>query len=186
MDDTLPADFADAAQSSRWYEIRSRMTTTLASLPEAYRASELKIVLMTPSQATEAWLSWGREDESGRNWERRNRHDLKQKLFGNPPRGMVAKAQAARCSAANKALDIRDKYTDSNVSVRALSDLHGELVAIYGHYAVMIIAIGEWRNVLNKMLSSFPDTTRSSRLSIGKMIQVSQMQEVNLERPLAN
>ena len=31
---------------------------------------------MTPSQATEAWLSWGREDEAGR-----------------PPRGTVAKAE---------------------------------------------------------------------------------------------
>ena len=48
---------------------------------------------MTPSQATDAWLSWGREDEAGRLWEHRDRHDLKRKLFGNPPRGMVAKAE---------------------------------------------------------------------------------------------
>lgn len=94
MDDTLPADFTDPAQSSRWNQIRSQMTTTLSSLREAYRTSELKMALMTPSQATEAWLSWGREDESGRRWEHRSRHDLKQKLFGNPPRGMVAKAEA--------------------------------------------------------------------------------------------
>ena len=94
MDDTLPGDFTHAAQSSRWNEVRSRMTTTLVGLPEAYRTSALKMALMTPSQATDAWLSWGREDESGRNWEHRNRHDLKQKLFGNPPRGKVAKAEA--------------------------------------------------------------------------------------------
>ena len=94
MDDTLPGDFTHAAQSSRWNEVRSRMTTTLVGLSEAYRTSALKMALMTPSQATDAWLSWGREDESGRNWEHRNRHDLKQKLFGNPPRGMVAKAEA--------------------------------------------------------------------------------------------
>ena len=94
MDDTLPADFTDAAQSSRWNEIRSQMTTTLASLPEACRTSELKMALMTPSQATEAWLSWGREDESGSKWEHKNRHDLKRRLFGNPPRGVVAKAEA--------------------------------------------------------------------------------------------
>ena len=48
---------------------------------------------MTPSQATEAWLSWGREDEAGRQWEHKDRHDLKRNLFGNPPRGMVAKAE---------------------------------------------------------------------------------------------
>jgi hypothetical protein len=94
MDDTLPGGFADATQSSRWNDIRSRITTTLASLPEAHRTSELKMALMTPSQATEAWLSWGREDESGRKWEHKNRHDLKRRLFGNPPRGVVAKSEA--------------------------------------------------------------------------------------------
>ena len=48
---------------------------------------------MSPSQATEAWLTWGRENEAGRLWEHRDRHHLKRKLFGNPPRGMVAKAE---------------------------------------------------------------------------------------------
>ena len=94
MDDTLPGGFTDATQSSRWNDIRSRMTTTLAGLPEAYRTSELKMALMTPSQATEAWLSWGREDESGEKWECKDRHDLKRRLFGSPPRGMEAKAEA--------------------------------------------------------------------------------------------
>ena len=42
------------------------------------------MALMTPSQATEAWLSWGREDESGEKWERKDRHNLKRRLFGNP------------------------------------------------------------------------------------------------------
>ena len=93
MDDSLPGGFNDAAQSSRWSRIRSRIATTLSSLPEAHRHAELQTVLMTPSQATEAWLSWGREYEAGRLWEHRDRHDLKRKLFGNPPRGMVAKAE---------------------------------------------------------------------------------------------
>ena len=94
LDDTLPEGFSGAAESSRWNEIKSQMGATMATLPEAYRASELKIVLMTPSQATEAWLSWGREDESGPKWEHKDRHYLKRKLFGNPPRGIVAKADA--------------------------------------------------------------------------------------------
>ena len=61
--------------------------------PRSTSTAELQTVLMTPSQATEAWLSWGREDEAGRLWEHKDRHDLKRKLFGNPPRGTVAKAE---------------------------------------------------------------------------------------------
>ena len=61
--------------------------------PRSTSNRRLQTVLMTPSQATEAWLSWGREDEAGRLWEHRDRHDLKRKLFGNPPRAMVAKAE---------------------------------------------------------------------------------------------
>ena len=33
--------------------------------------------------------------------------------------------------------------------MRALSDLHNELVALYGYYLVMDRAINEWRNKLN-------------------------------------
>ena len=93
MDDSLPDGFHDAAQSSRWGQVRSRIATTLSRLPDAHRTVELQTVLMTPSQATEAWLSWGHENETGRLWEHRDRHHLKRKLFGNPPRGMVAKAE---------------------------------------------------------------------------------------------
>ena len=93
MDDSLPSGFMDPYQSSRWSQIRSRIASTLTSLPEAHRTAELRTVLMTPSQATEAWLSWGREDQAGSVWESEDRHDLKRKLFGNPPRGMVAKAE---------------------------------------------------------------------------------------------
>ena len=93
MDDTLPRGFIDAAQSSRWIRVRSRIANTLSSLPEAHRTAELQTVLMTPSQATEAWLSWGRENDAGSRWESEDRHDLKRKLFGNPPRGTVAKAE---------------------------------------------------------------------------------------------
>ena len=93
LDDTLPDRFTSADQSDRWHGITSRIKTTLTILPEAHRGNELKIVLMTPTQATEAWLSWGRENESGPKWERKDRHDLKQKLFGNPPRNIIEKAK---------------------------------------------------------------------------------------------
>lgn len=73
MDDTLPDGFIRADQSKRWCDVKTRIDTTLASLTGAQRRGELKIVLMTPRQATEAWLSWGRKNESGLKWEGRMR-----------------------------------------------------------------------------------------------------------------
>lgn len=92
MDDTLPRGSVRAGQSERWVEISSRITRTLSSLPEAHRRSPLKIVFMTPREAMDAWLSWGVEDGSGHGWELKNRHELKRKLYGDPPRGMTEKA----------------------------------------------------------------------------------------------
>lgn len=92
MDDTLPDRFVLAEQSDRWIEISSRINTTLASLPEAHRSSQLKIVLMTPREATDAWLTWGLKDESGPKWEFKDRHQLKRDLYGDPPRGMKDRA----------------------------------------------------------------------------------------------
>ena len=93
MDSTLPYEFVRGEQSDRWIEINSRIERTLESLPNAHRSSQLKIVLMTPREATESWLAWGNENESGLKWERKDRHHLKRRLFGNPPRGMVQKAE---------------------------------------------------------------------------------------------
>lgn len=57
------------------------------------REEELRIALMTPCQSTEAWLAWGLEDKDGREWEKRDRHLLKRRLFGDPPRSLVKKSE---------------------------------------------------------------------------------------------
>lgn len=67
--------------------------TILKSLPRTGRGHNLLVTLMSPCQSTEAWLAWGIEDEDGTSWEKVNRHALKIKLFGNPPRGLTRKAQ---------------------------------------------------------------------------------------------
>lgn len=97
MDDTLPDGFIRADQSKRWCDVKTRIDTTLASLTGAQRRGELKIVLMTPRQATEAWLSWGRKNESGLKWEGKDARDLKRALFGNPPRRVVGKTKRLAC-----------------------------------------------------------------------------------------
>lgn len=93
LDNTLPDDFTNVSQSPRWNEIQSRIDETLTKLPTAHRNVELKIALMTPCKATEAWLAWGREDDKGRKWERKDHHTLKRQLFGEPPRRLVEKAR---------------------------------------------------------------------------------------------
>lgn len=97
MDDTLPAGSTHPDQSNRWREIKSKVDSTLDDLRQHSRA-RLKIVLMTPTQATEAWLSWGRDNESGRKREGMDRRVLKRQLFGEPPRGVVKKAQTLASS----------------------------------------------------------------------------------------
>ena len=86
MDDTLPNGFTYARQSTRWIDINLRVGNTLASLTHPSRRTKLKIVLMTPRRAVEAWLSWGLNNQSGRKWEDRDTRILKRQLFGNPPR----------------------------------------------------------------------------------------------------
>ena len=49
---------------------------------------------MTPCQSTEAWLAWGLENDDGPAWEQRSRHELKPRLFGLPPRGLVKKSES--------------------------------------------------------------------------------------------
>lgn len=93
MDDTLPNGFVRADQSRRWRDIKTRIDKTLADLTGAQRRDELKVVLMTPRRAVEAWLSWGRKNESGRMWEGKHTRNLKRELFGNPPRRVVKKTE---------------------------------------------------------------------------------------------
>lgn len=73
--------------------IKTRIDKTLADLTGAQRRDGLKIVLMTPRRAVEAWLSWGRKNESGRMWEGKHTRNLKRELFGNPPRRVVKKTE---------------------------------------------------------------------------------------------
>ena len=92
MDDTLPDGFTYARQSTRWIDINLRIGNTLASLTHTSRSAKLKVVLMTPRRAVEAWLSWGRNNKSGRMWEGEDTRILKRQLFGNPPRRVPEKA----------------------------------------------------------------------------------------------
>lgn len=93
MDDTLPDGATHPDQSSRWRDIMSRIDATLNNLLRGRLRIKLRVVLMTPKQATEAWLSWARDNESGRKRERMDRWALKRELFGDPPRSVVKKAQ---------------------------------------------------------------------------------------------
>ena len=93
MDDTLPDGATHPDQSNRRREIMSRIDSTLDDLPRGQLRDKLKVVLMTPKQATEAWLSWGLENESGRKREGMDRWVLKRQLFGDPPRRVVDNTQ---------------------------------------------------------------------------------------------
>ena len=97
MDDTLPDGFTYARQSTRWIDINLRIGDTLAGLTHPSRSAKLKIVLMTPRRAVEAWLSWGRNNKSGRMWEDGDTRILKRQLFGNPPRNVVRRAKRLAC-----------------------------------------------------------------------------------------
>ena len=93
LDDTLPDGFIRADQSKRWHDdIKTRIDMTLADLTGAQRRDELKIVL-TPRRAMEAWLSWGRNNKSGRVWEGGETGTLKRQLFGSPPRRVPEKTE---------------------------------------------------------------------------------------------
>ena len=93
MDDTLPDGFTFARQSTRWIDINLRIGNSLAGLTHPSRSTKLKIVLMTPRRAVEAWLSWGLNNESGRKWEDGDTRILKRQLFGNPPRRVPEKTE---------------------------------------------------------------------------------------------
>jgi hypothetical protein len=93
LDTTLPAGFQCVVESPRWQEIRSLIDATLASLPDIRRPGPLVAVLMAPCQSTDAWLTWGRDNAKGRDWEARSRHELKHRLYGLPPRKIVEKSR---------------------------------------------------------------------------------------------
>jgi hypothetical protein len=92
LDDTLPVGFQEVSQSPRWNQIHSQIRDTLALLATAHRSVPSRTSIMAPCRSTEAWLAWGREDESGRKWEEVDRHNLKRKLFGDPPRNIIDKS----------------------------------------------------------------------------------------------
>lgn len=93
LDDSISANFHDVSESKRWQEIRAAVDKVLESLPRSVRVNDLCVALMSPCQSTEAWLAWGIEDKDGRGWEKAQRHTLKTKLFGDPPRGLIRKAE---------------------------------------------------------------------------------------------
>ncbi len=89
LDDTVPANFCNVNESPRWQEINGKITETISRLKDVHRERPVTWTLMTPAQATEAWLIWGRDNQDGTKWESMNRHLLKEKLFGQPPRKIV-------------------------------------------------------------------------------------------------
>lgn len=99
MDDTLADGSTHPSESDRWRAIKSTVDSTLDHLRRSPRpGGRVKVVLMTPKQATEAWLSWARDNESGRKREGMDRRALKRELFGNPPRSVVTEVQTLAIS----------------------------------------------------------------------------------------
>ena len=122
MDDTLPDGFTYARQSTRWIDINLRIGNTLAGLTHPSRSAKLKIVLMTPRRAVEAWLSWGRNNKSGRMWEDGDTRILKRQLFGNPPRRVPEQTELY----ARDLIDQVQKNDDWPVTLRwFVLDVHG-------------------------------------------------------------
>jgi hypothetical protein len=93
LDDTLPAGAPNLTASLRWQAIRSLVDSTTTTLRDCKRPAPLRTVLMTPLQSTEAWLCWGQEGGTGTDWESKDRHALKTRLYGQPPLGLIEKAQ---------------------------------------------------------------------------------------------
>jgi len=92
LDDTVPAVFESVCDSPRWQEICEKITKTIPSLKDVQRQRPVLWTLMAPAQATDAWLIWGRDNQDGTMWESKNRHTLKESLFGQPPRNIVETA----------------------------------------------------------------------------------------------
>jgi hypothetical protein len=78
--------------NTRCSDIYRDIANTIATLKAGVRPVPLRCVLMAPAQSTEAWLMWGNEDGNAAAWERTDRHWLKRQLYGDPPRGLRAKA----------------------------------------------------------------------------------------------
>lgn len=78
---------------ARHVAIDDAVCRTLDSLPDAGRASRVRVVYMTPIESTDAWLQWALENGDGTEWEQKNRHYLKRLVFGDPPRGFIRKTQ---------------------------------------------------------------------------------------------
>lgn len=89
LDDTLVATFQNASESPRWCDINSRISDLIPTLKDVNRGRPVVWTLMTPAPATEAWLIWGRDNRDGTFWESKNRHTMKESLFGRPPRNVV-------------------------------------------------------------------------------------------------
>jgi hypothetical protein len=94
LDDTVSPGI-NIQESSRWQDISKMAFSTLEKLPwPPARQEVVKIAIMAPVQATDTWVAWGCDGGDGISYERQHRHDLKHKLYGNPPRGMVDKAKS--------------------------------------------------------------------------------------------
>ena len=94
LDDTLLDTHQHSSESRRWFEIQDQVAGVLKDLSAntAGRAKPLETVLMTPAQSTDAWLRWAVMNGDGKRWEKKDRHELKIQLYGNPPRGLVKKS----------------------------------------------------------------------------------------------
>ena len=87
LDDTLPDGYRQISESQRWQEVNELATKTLAQLGEVPRDLPLQLVYMAPRESTEAWLAWGKHNEDGGQWERKNRHSWTTTIPGRPACG---------------------------------------------------------------------------------------------------
>ena len=94
LDDSLSGNFRTVTESTRWKDLAACAEQVLSALADAGRVCGLRLAFMAPCQSTEAWLAWAVENEDGAQWETVHRRELKKKLFGDPPRGLVSKAEA--------------------------------------------------------------------------------------------
>ena len=92
LDGSIATNFQSVAESIRYQRVRAKIDEAVGTLPFRAGIGPLKTVLMTPAQSTDSWIAWGRENKDGRKWERKSRHELKRKLFGDPPRGVKEKS----------------------------------------------------------------------------------------------
>jgi hypothetical protein len=92
LDMTKVIDGKEIEYCTRWQDMARRIHDSLNSFQHIGRTTSVKVVFMSGCQSTDAWLMWAVNGGPGKQWECRDRHELKIRLYGNPPLRMSEKA----------------------------------------------------------------------------------------------